>query len=1223
MSHRLNLRFVSVPAITAASVALSSLAITSDATAQVDVNRPLPNVLLLVDTSGSMEYLTDGTDVPSDYCDATQPAGNLGGNAMAEMNRWGTLLTVLTGTFDGVGCYRYDRSSAEYRNQFGLGGNDPYDASYILPYHHRYLSNGCMPMPGAYDIANVFSWEPDYIEYRPWNNVATTCPAGTFRQSIDGLLDTYRDRVRFGLFTFDPHTDEGTGLTGGSAWNATTGIEGMWSYHQNWRTGSANAADGHPPDCSDQMHEVGARNAAAPPWEGRMVPFGSPNATIDDIRLTNEHIQQVLLATRPYGATPLAGMLSDAQHFFTADTDTDLNTGEPFAPYQDDYFQDGCRESYIIVLTDGEPNLELRPYCEMLGSTINGDCPYDNPEEIVQQLALMTPSVKTFVVGFGIADSANCNTMNIPTDISPGGLCDAPSTPTEATCCELQKIAFAGGTGERAFFADDTVSLRSSISNVLDSIADETTSRTLPVFASATATLAGSSNAEAVAYEFNTSFTPEPGELWQGEIERKRWRCEVVAPAGLQPVLQDVDAARGDDFADNLQSAPMSNSRTFYTVYGDYDGSDIHSDWTIRMDTSISDGLGTYSGTVETGDDAATAGFAGSKPEAMNMGTMPTECSNQDLNATTNVDCANKVMYWLLGGDNGGGRPVRKTMLGAIYHSTPVVVDAPRAFVRDEAYDFFAANNATRPLMLYTATVDGLLHAFKVARNDTADPNPVDNLANNELWSFIPPAVMPRILSQYPGSQQILLDGRPFVRDIPFERTVGQAAAAGTAGGADYHTVLVAGGYLGGGFYYALDVTDPENPEFLWQLATDDTGARLFGDISGNPTITSLVLQDGTDVKEVAVAILPGGSGTIVSNTCADVPRQDTNFVHIDSSYPPRPSVNCWTNGPPRSLTIVRLDTGEILRTFRGALSDGPASINSLATVVPFDAPIVGTPVPYPFNTGQVSNRAYIGDADGTLWRVDLSSPDPTQWQVDIAFDAYLNTTDGAKDGQPIATTPTLSVDEQGNAVILFSTGDQESFDSTAVKGRVYSLTELPIPAGGRDFTIDVNWVLSDTNGDFQPGEKVTGPITLFDGAAYFSTFTPPPPTESCDVGSGRVWGVDYRVPDTATTGPRPMPRFPDTPSTFKYYEDLGTNVTPFGVAVTAEPPCIETNSTTDDFVGQHRQVTTSIPPTYKLRFQTGSTGTKDAGSVTNVGQVALPTPRTTTYIDSWASVVE
>lgn len=1223
ISRRLRPVRLSLAGATAGAMAV----VTSPVSAQVDVNRPLPNVLLLVDSSGSMEFQADGNPLAAAECEATAGPGSLGSQTTPnppEMSRWGTLLEVLTGKFQDVGCYRYERSSADYRNEFGLDGLDPYDASYIVTHHHRYLSNGCMATPGNFDTNDVFSWQPDYIQFRPWDNPSGSCAPGTFQQNIDGLLDTYRDRVRFGLFTFDPHVDAGNGLAGSANLNAATGLDGMWSYFPNWRTSAAAAAAGHPPDCAAQTHEVGARSPAAPPWEGRMVAFGDPEADIAAIRTTNERIQNVLLAMRPYGATPVAGMLADAEHFFTNDTDPDpLDPMVGFAPPGDDFIQDGCRESFMILLTDGEPNLELRPFCEQTGS-VNGICPYDDPEVIVERLATNPIPIKTFVVGFGVANDGafDCNAMSIPADINAGGLCDTPATAQVRACCELQRIAYAGGTGEQAFFAADGVALRAAISNVLDSIASDTTSRTIPVFASATGVITGP-NAEAVGYEFNTSFTPEPGELWQGEIERKRYRCETPMSV-LEPVLQDVEESRGDDFAANLQTATAID-RDIITVYGDLDGTDIHSDWSIRPNVGVNDGLGTYGGTTEIKAVGATVADVTSAPAAMGMVPMPTECSNQDLDASGAGNCAGRVMNWFLGEDNGGDLPVRKTKLGAIYHSTPVLVDAPRAAVRDEAYDKFAADFATRPLMLYTATVDGQLHAFKVATNDPSDPERVDTLSNNELWTFIPPAVMPRLLSQYPGSQQILVDGRPAVRDLPFERTVGQAAAAGTTGGAEYRTVLVAGGFLGGGYYYALDVTDPTSPEFLWQLSKDDTGADLFGEFSGNPAITSVVLQDGGGVREVAVAILPGGSGELASTSCAAPSREDTNFTHIDSGFPPRANVNCWNPGPARSLTVVKLETGEVIRSFRGDVAlDGPASLDTTRiTDVAFDAPMVGTPVPYPFNTGQVSNRAYVGDADGTLWRLDMSNPDATQWRVDIAFDAYIDGVDDPKDGQPIATTPTLSVDEQGNAVILFSTGDQESFDSTALKGRVYSLTELPVPAGGRPFTIDVNWVLSQANSDFQPGEKVTGPISLFDGVAFFSTFTPPPAGESCDLGTGRVWGVDYRQPDTALIGPPPLPRFPDTPSTFKYFEDLGTNVTPFGIAVTAEPPCLETSTTNDDFVGQRRQVTTSIPPTYKLRFQTGTTGTQETGSVTNVGEVLLPTPRTQTYIDSWASVVE
>ena len=59
------------------------------ASAQVDVNPPLPNVLLLVDTSGSMEYMATGA-LPTNC--------TVGG--VSDLNRWATLVSVLTGTIN-------------------------------------------------------------------------------------------------------------------------------------------------------------------------------------------------------------------------------------------------------------------------------------------------------------------------------------------------------------------------------------------------------------------------------------------------------------------------------------------------------------------------------------------------------------------------------------------------------------------------------------------------------------------------------------------------------------------------------------------------------------------------------------------------------------------------------------------------------------------------------------------------------------------------------------------------------------------------------------------------------------------------------------------------------------------------------------------------------------------------------------------------------------------
>src|SRR6185437_2126712 len=57
-----------------------------------------------------------------------------------------------------------------------------------------------------------------------------------------------------------------------------------------------------------------ARNPAAPPWEGPLTPFGDAMSDANTIQ-NNTNIQWEILAMRPYGGTPIAGMLDDANEF--------------------------------------------------------------------------------------------------------------------------------------------------------------------------------------------------------------------------------------------------------------------------------------------------------------------------------------------------------------------------------------------------------------------------------------------------------------------------------------------------------------------------------------------------------------------------------------------------------------------------------------------------------------------------------------------------------------------------------------------------------------------------------------------------------------------------------------------------------------------------------------------------------------------------------------------
>ena len=1209
--------------VSLATLALS-LSLARSATAQVDLNPPLPNVMLLVDSSGSMEYKSSSTTFPA--CDPT-------GVTASEKSRWVELIEVLTGSVQNYRCDAVDRSSTAFKTEFATSGINPPDSDYENPYH-RPLSTDCAAGPGNLP-ANPFDYAAGSVQYHIYNSPSTSC--SNFTQASDGLLDSFGSSVRFGLMTFDTHPEAGTGYSGTSPVYAT-GVDGTWSYFLGA------AKQGKPAACGTMYPmEVGARNAAAPAWEGKMVSLPSATAGATVISQKHSQIEEILLTTRPYGATPIAGMMNDARDYLWNDTSLDPVTGTgDFGPYNDPYIAGGCRSNHIILLSDGEPNLDLRPFCEGAGPPA-GVCPYDKAEDIAFDLdnaANPNNRVQTFVIGFAVSNVTlanstvvDCENLSNADLTSPTGLCATnPDEQELQACCNLNRIAFNGGT-TRAFFADDIDELRAALSSVLSTIAASTTSRTLPVFGSSPTV----TDNFAAGYRFFSSFEPKQFTLWNGIIERQRYVCKQD-PVTLQltPEPQPIDATKGDDFAANVNSG-IGAARDFYSVEGTTVGANIFSQRTIRPKaTSNPDGISGYGGTAYHGN--ATPFNTATPPAA--MGIDGTTCPG-----LTAAQCRDKYLKWVLGLNNGTpwhrclvpGSP-DCALIGDIFHSTPRIVGRPQALPRDESYQTFAANNSKRPIMLYTSTNDGFLHAFKVAAGDPADPFKVDTKSNNELWAFIPPANLPSMPSQYPGTHQILLDGTPVIQDVVAKTDPGggylfeRSPVDARSGQGTWRTVLIQsfGGSRGG--FFALDVTDPvSGPTFLWQLTTDDTGEPLFGRRSGTPLITTIFANPtGNDPKEIAVAVLPGGDQAPTGGPCA---RQNASPSGIDPAFGPRGQVRCYGNtlaaGGARSLTIVRLDTGEIIRTFRQATGDAPASLSAAGrvNVAPLDSPITGIPVAFPGTTGAIADRVFVGDRDGTFWRVDLSNENPSNWTMTMFLDAYPALSHGWDDGQPIQTPPILSVDELNNVTIAFSTGDQEVLTAPpGMDNYVYSVTEQE-NAGGTAFESKVNWYTKLLN-----GERVAGPMTLFNSSLFFSTFEPEDPSSgaACKAGSSRVWGVDYLIPkQTADLSQGGKERLPDGGTFVQFIDSSSTllqdGAVIFGVGVTQLPSCTQEATSTDPYfgTGTHTSISSVEPGKFQLVMHTGNVGQTVVGGKSKQLEIELPTPKSTSRIDSWAAIVE
>jgi type IV pilus assembly protein PilY1 len=393
--------------------------------------------------------------------------------------------------------------------------------------------------------------------------------------------------------------------------------------------------------------------------------------------------------------------------------------------------------------------------------------------------------------------------------------------------------------------------------------------------------------------------------------------------------------------------------------------------------------------------------------------------------------------------------------------------------------------------------------------------------------------------------------------------------------------------------------------------------------------------------------------------------------------------LNCWDNSvngtraSGNSLTIVRLDTGQVLAHFIGSSAIGGADYSgapgpgggSIAQnnnklndgfgnvfQAPFAAPLTGNPVAYPNQTGQVADRIYVGDADGLLWRIDVSDPNPTNWFAQIAWDAYFLAGDtGLR--EPAQLTPIVSRDPLGDVVVVYATGDQDTFTGQNSSIRLWSLTETPDPNGGNAYQISQNWWMAfasqaasmnnascaanlagpASQAPSACNRRVTGPLALFNSTLYFSTFTPQS-GNVCSDGFASLWAVDFVRPDPMNI-PLPLAAFP-TMGAPALYQDATPGSIIEGVSVSQTVSCDTQNGANpnDPYFGGHNSVTNVTQATYQLNWNAGAGAGLSGGKVTNdtnngfnqnggskIGtqqSMQIAGPGQASRIDSWGGVI-
>lgn len=172
----------------------------------------------------------------------------------------------------------------------------------------------------------------------------------------------------------------------------------------------------------------------------------------------------------------------------------------------------------------------------------------------------------------------------------------------------------------------------------------------------------------------------------------------------------------------------------------------------------------------------------------------------------------------------------------------------------------------------------------------------------------------------------------------------------------------------------AMDVSEPQSPILLWHKSNLDKGFAELGQTWSKPVIMPIKLSEDKVVNALFMGL-----------------GYDPDADDLDAS-----------RSQGRGLIVLDVLTGKII----WQRADLPFS-------VPADISVLD------LNQDDFADRLYFGDSGGQLWRVDITDPFTSNWQLQLLFKL--------PDGRKFLNAPDIVASPDGtyNAIIIGS-GDRE-----------------------------------------------------------------------------------------------------------------------------------------------------------------------------------------------------
>ena len=511
-----------------------------------------------------------------------------------------------------------------------------------------------------------------------------------------------------------------------------------------------------------------------------------------------------------------------------------------------------------------------------------------------------------------------------------------------------------------------------------------------------------------------------------------------------------------------------------------------------------------------------------------------------DTSTAKGIPYANRKIYTYLGGstdlalDAGhrfvpGNTALDATILGNPTHSTEDIIDYIRGRdVFDEDADGVVLENRevitgdvlhSQPLvvqyvypdssarsMVFFGSNDGMLHAVLDSEDPDVDAPGGEIQHGTEEWAFISPDHLPRLKDIVEGTgHQFFVDSSPkaFRKDVNHNGILD----------ADDRIIIVCGQRKGGSSYFALDVTDYQNPVFLWRLSPGD---------SFNPNV--VIPELGQSWSEPQFGFVK----------TSDIDTVGTPVLFIGGGY---------KSDNTAGMTVLAIDvfSGAVVRQF---INDG---VDITAMNFSFTSSVNAIDED---NNGFI-DKLYIGDLGGQMWRIGqfesdaagnpLAFPDSDEninnWEAHVFFTAPTFILDSVTHTRKFHYPPSVTL-EKGYDIVFMGTGDLEmACRPDTAPDRIYSIKDTHTAAtftetdlvdvttvtdavpnlnmagdvDGNNVT-DMGWYIRLVNSSGTGvGEKVLSKGTVFYRTYYLTTFIPS--NDPCvPGGDATIFALNYKT---------------------------------------------------------------------------------------------------------------